>query len=152
MATNKDHKICRIQKLGNLGSDIQNLLREAVEARLTSYSPYSKFQVGAAVLAEDGTIYKGCNIENASFPVGQCAEKTAFGTAICSGRRKFKAVAVVASQEKGFTTPCGGCRQFMSEFGEVDLYISKPELNEVLVTTLGNILPLQFEVCEDYSF
>ncbi|KAK9883052.1 hypothetical protein WA026_001260 [Henosepilachna vigintioctopunctata] len=144
--------ISSIQKMKNLSADIQNLLREAVEARLSSYSPYSNFKVGAAVLSEDGVIFKGCNVENASYPIGMCAEKTAFGAAICAGKRKFKAVAIIADQEKVFTPPCGGCRQFMSEFNEIDLYISKPDLTNVLVTSLKDILPLQFEVNADYSF
>ncbi|KAL3274509.1 hypothetical protein HHI36_015892 [Cryptolaemus montrouzieri] len=151
MAVSNEPKIYLIQKMKSLDKDIQTLLQEAVDARLSSYSPYSKFKVGAAVLCEDGTIYRGCNVENVSYPVGICAEKTAFGNAICSGKNKFKAVAVIANQEKCFTPPCGACRQFISEFGELDLYLAKPDLSDVLVTNLKDILPLRFETC-DFTF
>lgn len=124
---------------------IQNLLREAVEARNYSFSPYSNFKVGACVMTEEGTLYRGCNVENKSFPVALCAERCAYGKAVSEGKMKFKAVAVVAYQERFFTTPCGMCRQFMSEFGNVDVYIMKPDHDDVLVTTLDELLPHQFK-------
>lgn len=124
---------------------IQNVLNEALQARKLAYCPYSNFQVGASLLCEDGTIYRGCNIENCAFTVGICAERTAYAKAISDGKLKFRAVAVIAYQEKSFTTPCGACRQFMSEFGNVDVYVAKPELEDVLVTDLDALLPQQFQ-------
>ncbi|CAH1994207.1 unnamed protein product [Acanthoscelides obtectus] len=122
----------------------QNLIREATEVRSFAYCPYSNFQVGAALLCTDGTIYKGCNVENNSFTVGICAERTAYVKAISEGKRKFSAVAVVAYQEDSFTTPCGACRQFMSEFGDVPVYITKPSYKDVLVSSVSELLPYMF--------
>lgn len=129
---------------------MQNLLREAVEARSFAYSPYSKFQVGACVLTEDGKYFRGCNIENASFTVGICAERTAYAKAISEGKNKFVAVAVIAHQDEHFTTPCGACRQFMVEFGNVEVFVSKPKLDEVLVTSIDKLLPSAFNPPEDF--
>ncbi|XP_066259685.1 cytidine deaminase-like [Euwallacea similis] len=134
-----------VKKLKLLDEAVQNLIREATEARENAYCPYSKFKVGCAVLCEDGTIFAGCNIENASFIVGVCAEKCAYSKAISCGKLKFKAVAVVAYQKNSFATPCGACRQFISEFGDVDVYISKPGHDEVLVLDLKKLLPYKFE-------
>lgn len=120
------------------------MIREAIEARTYAYCPFSKFQVGAALLCDDGTLYRGCNIENRSFTVGICAERAAYAKAISEGKTKFKAIAVVAQQEQFFTPPCGACRQFMSEFGNLDIYISKPDSEEVLVSSLEELLPHQF--------
>lgn len=98
------------------------------------------------MLCEDGSVYTGCNIENRSFTVGICAERCAYSKALSEGKVTFKAVVVIGQQEKFFTTPCGACRQFMSEFGCVDVYITKPDSNDVLVLTLDQLLPYQFEV------
>ncbi|KAJ8953588.1 hypothetical protein NQ318_003011 [Aromia moschata] len=108
------------------------------------YCPYSNFKVGASLLCEDGKLFGGCNVENKSFTVGTCAERCAYTKAISQGYLKFKAVAVVAQQEHCFTTPCGACRQFMSEFGNVDVYMTKPGCEDVLVSTLDELLPHQF--------
>ncbi|CAH1129154.1 unnamed protein product [Ceutorhynchus assimilis] len=134
-----------LQELNTLDDTIQNLIRQATKAREFAYCPYSKFKVGSAVLCDDGTIYTGCNIENSAFSGGICAERSAYSNAISQGKRKFKAVAVIAHQEKKFTPPCGVCRQFMSEFGNVDVYISKPAAEDVLCLNLDQLLPLQFE-------
>jgi len=85
-------------------------------AALASYSPYSQFPVGAAVLAESGKVYTGCNVENASYGLCQCAERAAICTAISAGERKIMAVAVYTPTRKP-TTPCGACRQVINEFG-----------------------------------
>lgn len=127
-------------------------MREAVEARNFAYCPYSKFSVGAALLCEDDSIYRGCNIENASFTVGFCAERAAFAKAIGEGNLKFKAIAVVAQQERSFTTPCGACRQFMSEFDNIEIFLAKPELNDVFQADLNLLLPHQFHPNKDYTF
>ena len=96
-------------------SEIQNLVNRAIKARENAYSPYSHFAVGAALLCEDGTLYEGCNIENASYGLTNCAERTAIFKAVSEGHIKFKALAVVADTE-GPCAPCGACRQVISEF------------------------------------
>ncbi|KAJ8971301.1 hypothetical protein NQ314_000778 [Rhamnusium bicolor] len=127
-------------------SKIQNLIQEAIKVRNFAYCPYSNFKVGACILCEDGTLYTGCNVENGSFTVGNCAERCAYVKAISEGKTKFKAVAVVAQQENSFTTPCGTCRQFMGEFGNVDVYMTKPTSEDVLVCSLDELLPYQFNL------
>ena len=93
----------------------EQLVRAAWEARRNAYAPYSRFHVGAAVLAEDGRIYTGCNVENAAFGATLCAERVAVGQAVVAGQRRLLAVAVVAESSSP-TTPCGTCRQVLSEF------------------------------------
>ncbi len=95
----------------------KELIARAVKAKQTSYSPYSKFRVGAAVLTDDGTIFEGCNVENASYGLAICAERNAIFQAAHAGKRKIVAVAVT-SDEKAFLTPCGACRQVISEFAD----------------------------------
>ncbi len=90
----------------------QQLIETAIAARQNSYSPYSKYKVGAAVIAGSGKIYGGCNVENASYGLCNCAERTAIFTAMAAGESKIKAVAVVAKS----SNPCGACRQVMMEF------------------------------------
>ncbi len=97
---------------------IQRLLAEAERARDQAYAPYSKFPVGAALSCEDGSIVLGCNVENASYPLGLCAERAAVSTAVVQGHRQFVAIAVVGRGEMALT-PCGGCRQVLSEFGDL---------------------------------
>ena len=114
-------------------------------AREYSYSPYSKFKVGAGVLCIDGTISTGCNIENASYPVGICAERTAIVKAVSEGKRKFKVLAVVADKENNtFTTPCGLCRQTIAEFGDISIYLAEPLMKSVFRTSLSKLLPCAF--------
>ena len=95
--------------------EIQKLIDRAIAAREKTYSPYSHFGVGAALVCEDGSIYEGCNIENASYGLTNCAERTAIFKAVSEGHTKFKALAVVADTE-GPCAPCGACRQVISEF------------------------------------
>ncbi len=95
--------------------DWKALEKAAIEARSHAYSPYSKYRVGAALLADDGQIFVGCNVENASYGLTVCAERNAVGTMIATGPRKIMAVAVVtAGKEAG--SPCGMCRQVLAEF------------------------------------
>ncbi|XP_030751317.1 cytidine deaminase-like isoform X2 [Sitophilus oryzae] len=129
-------------------SKYQSIIKQATEARENAYCPYSNFKVGSAVLCADGSVTAGCNIENSAFPVGICAERCAYSKAISQGKRQFEAVAVVASQKDHFTMPCGACRQFMSEFGNVDVFISRPGHEDVLVTNLNEILPFQFQTTD----
>ncbi|CAN5652524.1 cytidine deaminase [soil metagenome] len=91
------------------------LVRAAIEAKNSSYSPYSKFRVGAALLTKDNKIYKGANIENASYSLCICAERVAFVKALTEGSKEFSKIAI-ATDDNDFATPCGSCRQFMSEF------------------------------------
>lgn len=93
----------------------EQLVRAAWGAWQNAYAPYSHFKVGAAVLAEDGRIYTGCNVENAVFGATLCAERVAVGQAVAAGQRRLVAVAVVANSQSP-TTPCGTCRQVLSEF------------------------------------
>ncbi|HEX8392840.1 MAG TPA: cytidine deaminase [Longimicrobium sp.] len=93
------------------------LLRHAREARAHAYAPYSHFPVGAALLAEDGRVFTGCNVENAAYTVGNCAERVAIGKAVSEGARRFLAIAVTGPEDNVACTPCGACRQVISEFG-----------------------------------
>lgn len=122
------------------------LLEKAREAMKNAYVPYSKFKVGAALIAKSGKIYTGCNIENASYGATICAERVAFCKAISEGEREFEAIAVETNEE-GFTYPCGICRQFMSEWGlDIKLIIRSGDMTRI--HTIGELLPeafLEFE-------
>lgn len=123
----------------------KELILKAIEARENAYCPYSNFHVGAAALFEDGKIYKGCNVENASFGATNCAERTAIFNGVANGNRVLKALALIGDVNN-FTYPCGICRQVISEFAEnkdMKIYIIKNE-NEVLETTLEEIMPGTF--------
>ncbi|XP_012525122.1 cytidine deaminase-like [Monomorium pharaonis] len=128
----------------SLDADIQELIRESVAVRKNAYTPYSKFKVGAAVRCADGSISLGCNVENASYPAGVCAEVTAIARAVSEGKQKFTALAVTADQEATtFTTPCGVCRQFISEFGDdMPIYLSRTDMKKVLRIKVKELLPL----------
>lgn len=130
-----------------LEPNIQTLIKKSIATREYSYSPYSKFKVGAAILCVDGTIFTGCNVENASYPVGTCAERTAIVKAVSEGKRKFKALAVVADKEENaFVTPCGFCRQAIVEFGDILIYLAAPDTKSVLKTTISKLLPQAFGI------
>ena len=128
------------------------LLTEALEAQKYSYSPYSSFQVGAALQTKDGKIYRGCNVENVSFGATNCAERTAFFKAVSEGYREFSAIAIVGNQkgtkrDKGdYCTPCGICRQVMAEFCDLDNFevILGNSPTDYKVYTLKELLPLTF--------
>ncbi len=121
---------------------IQKLIDCATVAREKSYSPYSRFGVGAALLCEDGTIYEGCNIENASYGLPNCAERTAIFKAVSEGYTKFKVLAVVADTE-GPCSPCGACRQVISEF-EIPYIIMANLKGDYTVVELDELLPFRF--------
>lgn len=129
---------------------IQSLITAAIGAREKSYSPYSHYQVGAALLAGDGQIITGCNIENAAYTPTNCAERTAFFKAVSEGIRDFRAIAVVGSPEGDELTqyayPCGVCRQVMMEFcipSDFQIIVAKSEA-EYRVMTLQELLPEGF--------
>ncbi len=124
--------------------DYKVLVSSAIKGRKNAYVPYSNFKVGAAVLTEDGSIYIGCNIENASYGGTNCAERTAIFKAVSEGHKEIKAIAVVGSENE-YTYPCGICRQVITEFakGDTKVIIAKNE-NEYIVKTLDEILPGAF--------
>ncbi|GEL76190.1 cytidine deaminase [Tenuibacillus multivorans] len=128
----------------------EQLIKEATEMLDRAYVPYSNFPVGAALITEDGKVYRGCNIENAAYPVSCCAERTAIFKAISEGERDFQAMAVIAHTSRP-VPPCGSCRQVMSEFfnKEMPIYIcsKNQEYKEVRVEEL---LPFSFNQ-EDLS-
>ena len=124
--------------------EYEKLVSQALQARKNAYVPYSNFKVGAAVLTEDGKVYTGCNIENASYGATNCAERTAIFKAVSEGHKTIKAIAIVGVQND-YTYPCGICRQVIAEFATEDtkIILGKNE-NEYLVKTLEEILPGAF--------
>ena len=126
--------------------EIQKLMDCAIKARENAYSPYSHFAVGAALLCEDGTLFEGCNIENASYGLTNCAERTAIFKAVSEGHIKFKALAVVADTE-GPCAPCGACRQVMAEF-KIPLIIMGNLMGNIKIVTMEELLPFSFSECD----
>ena len=122
--------------------EINTLIQFATVAREQTYSPYSNFAVGAALLCQDGTVYQGCNIENASFGMTNCAERTAIFKAVSEGHRLFQAIAVIADTE-GPCAPCGACRQVMVEFNIPTIILTNLK-GHTQVYTLDELLPLSF--------
>lgn len=123
------------------GFDRQALIEQAQDAMRAAHVPYSRFPVGAALLAEDGRVFTGCNIENASYPLTMCAERVAIGKAVSEGVKRFVAVAIVA-EKAAPCTPCGACRQVLAEFGPMNVVLAKP--GEPLEYTLDELLPFSF--------
>lgn len=127
------------------------LIAEAEKAMQKAYSPYSDFKVGAALLTENGKIYHGCNIENGAYSATNCAERTAFFTAIYDGERNFEAIAVVGGKHgviEDYCPPCGICRQVMSEFCNKNFKIYLTDGRKISEYTLGELLPESF-ILED---
>lgn len=123
----------------------QALIQAAKTIREKAYVPYSKFQVGAALQTASGTIYTGCNIENAAYPVTCCAERVAIFQAIANGEREFTEMAVVADTDRP-VPPCGSCRQVMSEFFSSDMPIHLTNLKQDMKTiTMEELLPFSFQ-------
>lgn len=125
--------------------EIDKALFAAAEAvRAKAYAPYSKFQVGAAILADDGNIYSGCNVENAAYPVGNCAEPSAIAAMLAGGGTRIRRV-YVTGPGTAPVTPCGGCRQRIREFADPDVEIISHGVDgEPLVQTLEQLLPHSF--------
>jgi len=119
------------------------LIEAALDARKYSYSPYSNFKVGAAVLASSGKIYTGTNIENASFPATICAERVAFTKALSEGEKDLRAVAITSSYDE-FVFPCGVCRQFMVEFNPQLTVILAVSKDKYEIHKLKDLLPYSF--------
>ncbi|XP_069466554.1 cytidine deaminase isoform X2 [Ambystoma mexicanum] len=123
---------------------IQRLLLACHKAKEMAYCPYSNFRVGAALLTNEGTIYSGCNVENACYTLGICAERTAIQEAISHGSRNFRAIAIASDLTSEFITPCGACRQVMREFGaDWEVYLTKPN-GTYIMRTVRELLPLSF--------
>lgn len=125
----------------------KDLVSLAVNAMQSAYAPYSGFTVGAALETADGTVYTGCNIENAAFTPTVCAERVAFFQAIRDGHRNFKQIAVVGGKNgnvTSFTAPCGVCRQVMREFCADDFLVLLYDGTDIRETTLGGLLPHSF--------
>lgn len=127
----------------------QQLIRAAFAARRFAYTPYSHFKVGAALLARNGQVFTGCNIESASYSPTNCAERTALFKAVSEGVTEFSAIAIVGSREgevnRIVTSPCGVCRQALFEFGGPELTVIMARSKEdYLETTLGELLPYGF--------
>lgn len=130
-------------KKRSAGISYRKLISHAQKAKRYSYSPYSKFRVGAALLTTDGKIYTGCNIENSSYGLTICAERTAIFNAISQGARKFRALAIV-SDYGDFTPPCGACRQVLMDLASnIDLIFNNRK-GEYLVVSLNELLPMPF--------
>ena len=138
---------------GKLVEKIENrlpeLIEKAIDMRNYSYAPYSKFRVGAALLAKDGKIFGGCNIENAAYGPSNCAVRTAFFKAVSEGVQDFSAIVIAGGPEEGirdFCAPCGVCRQVMAEFCEADsfLVILAKSVEEYEVYTLSELFPKSF--------
>ena len=126
----------------------ESLIEMAKEAMQHAYAPYSGYRVGAALLCADGTVYRGCNIENAAYGPTNCAERTAIFKAIYDGHRKFTAIAVCGGKDGNITDafpPCGICRQVMREFCDDDFLIYMIGANDSYqVCTLSDLLPFSF--------
>ena len=125
------------------GPPTDPLAAAALAARARAYAPYSRFAVGAAVRTDAGNVHAGCNVENAAYPEGTCAEAGAIAAMVLAGGRRIAEVAVIGA---GLCTPCGGCRQKLREFGGADMAIRvlDPSGTVLLRTTLGDLLPHSF--------
>ncbi len=129
-----------------MSQNAELMAKKACEAMQNAYAPYSKYKVGACVEAEDGTLFTGCNVENASYGLTNCAERSAIFALISSGKRKIKALAVVGSGDE-LCTPCGACRQVIREFAIPDapIYLCDPRTEKVIETTnIKTLLPKSF--------
>ena len=127
----------------------KELLRIAINARERAYAPYSDFFVGAALLCDDGSVYEGCNIENASYTPTCCAERVALFKAVSEGKRGFKKIAIAGGKQgdiREHCYPCGVCRQVLSEFCDDTFEVIVGTENEERSTTLGELLPNAFKI------
>jgi cytidine deaminase len=122
-----------------------DLVKKAIEIRDRAYAPYSNFLVGAAIKAKDGSIFYGCNVENAAYPEGTCAEAGAISAMIAAGQTEILEVAVAADSSTP-VTPCGGCRQKLSEFSNEDVMVIFADLTgEIGRMTIAQLLPGAFK-------
>ena len=127
-----------------MSAQLQEMIDRAAAARTNAHAPYSGFHVGACIRAASGNLYAGCNVENAAYTQGQCAEATAIGVMVAGGDRKIAEILVIGEGER-LCTPCGGCRQRLSEFADPDtpVHICGPDgLRQTI--PLGELLPYAF--------
>ena len=122
----------------------ERLLAEARAVRANAYAPYSNFQVGAALLADDGRVFTGVNVENASYGLTTCAERTAMSTAVAAGARGFRAIAVVGPEDDVACPPCGSCRQILHELGSGMVVVMASAGGAPLERRLSDLLPGAF--------
>lgn len=121
---------------------LEGLFEAAMQASKLAYCPYSKFPVGAAILVSDGRIFTGCNVENRSYGLANCAERTAIFTAVAEGAGKIAAVAIAAPKAEYPVGPCGACRQVLTEFGDDDVpVVFGSKLENLKKATLGQLYP-----------
>ncbi|MEG6567393.1 cytidine deaminase [Thermoanaerobacterium saccharolyticum] len=129
--------------------DYEKLLEAAKGARDSAYAPYSKFKVGACVITKSGKIYKGCNIENSSYGLTNCAERTALFSAYANGDREIEAIAVVADTDEP-VSPCGACRQVMYELGGEDMTVILGNIKgDFVVKKAKDLLPYAFSLKDE---
>ncbi|HBT50499.1 MAG TPA: cytidine deaminase [Petrotoga sp.] len=121
---------------------VETLYEEAMKTRENAYTPYSNFKVGASLLSDNGEIFSGCNVENASYGLSLCAERNTIFSAVARGERKFKAMLIVAEGEAP-VKPCGACRQVMAEFGDFDVYLANTK-GKIEKTKVSELLPNAF--------
>ncbi|MCC6953985.1 MAG: cytidine deaminase [Deltaproteobacteria bacterium] len=124
-------------------SDLKSLIDAAKNAASNSYSPYSRFAVGAAILCENGEVYSGCNVENAAYGSANCAERSAIFTAISAGCREVRVVVIYTPTESP-AAPCGACRQVINEFGPDAEIVSTCKTEKVIRSRLSDLLPHAF--------
>lgn len=122
----------------------KELMQKAKDAAQNAYAPYSKFKLGAALLTKSGQVFTGVNVENSSYGLTNCAERTAIFKAVSEGETKFEKLAIYVNSDKLFT-PCGACRQVISEFSN-DLKIIVFSNQEVLETNIDELLPMSFQL------
>ena len=130
--------------LKKIPQDVSELFQIAKQASENAYAPYSGFRVGAAILTKSGKIFTGCNVENSSYSVTICAERTAFCKAVSENEKEFKTIAIYVQSDKVFP-PCGACRQFMIEFSE-DLDIVYGNDKEIFFSNIQKLLPESFKL------
>lgn len=129
-----------------LDNSTQKLIQAAKLAQQNAYAPYSNFQVGSAILADNGKVYAGCNIENAAYPLGQCAEAGAIAAMILDGGTKIEKILIASPNEKR-CPPCGGCRQKIKEFANHNTQILMYDTQENITTVdMKTLLPFAFEL------
>jgi cytidine deaminase len=124
---------------------VEDLISMAADARKNAYVPYSNFRVGAALIMDDGSVYTGCNIENASYGATNCAERTAIFKAVSEGHRKISEICIVGSKEGSFAFPCGICRQVISEFSDENTkVIVAQNAEKYIVRSVEELIPDAF--------
>ncbi|KYQ91662.1 cytidine deaminase [Tieghemostelium lacteum] len=125
--------------------ELDKLVDLAIKSKDYAHVPYSNFRVGAALMGVDGKIYTGCNVENASYGLTICAERTAYTKAVSEGTKEYKAIVVTTDVIDRFITPCGACRQFGIEFGDFEVYCVKPD-KTIFKTSSSQLLPGSFTI------